>query len=106
MGHSAKITRGGNKKRVNQGRLEAKLRAQGAKSHTTTVKESVDAKRLLKLRAQAIAVELKAKAQTSGNAPSQQQQQQQPHPSSTGTSIVRMAPKPVGKPTPFSQPDH
>ncbi|KAG5511597.1 hypothetical protein GH5_06552 [Leishmania sp. Ghana 2012 LV757] len=91
MGHSAKITRGGNKKRVNQGRLEAKLRAQGAKSHTTTVKESVEAKRLLKQRAQAIAGELKAKAQANGHAPSHQQQ---PRLANMGTSIVRMAPKP------------
>ncbi|KAG5507242.1 hypothetical protein JIQ42_06648 [Leishmania sp. Namibia] len=103
MGHSAKITRGGNKKRVNQGRLEAKLRAQGAKSHTTTVKESVEAKRLLKQRAQAIAGELKAKAQANGHAPSHQQQEQQPRPANMGTSIVRMAPRPAAKPKPLTQ---
>ncbi|KAG5486259.1 hypothetical protein LSCM1_07382 [Leishmania martiniquensis] len=100
MGHSAKITRGGNKKRVNQGRLEAKLRAQGAKSHTTSVKEAVEAKRLLKQRAQAIAGELKAKAQANGSAPIQLQQ---PSPASTGTPIVRMAPKPTAKPRPCAQ---
>lgn len=33
MGKSAKLTRGGNKKRVNVGRQEAKLKAQGAKTH-------------------------------------------------------------------------
>ncbi|SYZ63083.1 hypothetical_protein (plasmid) [Leishmania braziliensis MHOM/BR/75/M2904] len=99
MGHSAKITRGGNKARVNQGRLEAKLRAQGAKPHTTTVKESVEAKRLLKHRAQAIAGELKAKAQASSSAPSQEQQLR---PTSTGTSVVRMAPKLSAKTKPFT----
>ncbi|KAG5485293.1 hypothetical protein CUR178_06656 [Leishmania enriettii] len=105
MGHSAKITRGGNKQRVNQGRLEAKLRAQGAKSHTTTVKESVEAKRLLKQRAQAIAGELKAKAkaQTNGHAPSHQQQEQQPRLANMGTPIVRMAPKPAATPKPPTQ---
>lgn len=62
MGHSAKITRGGNKKRVHQGRAEAKLRAQGAKTHSTSVKEAVDAKRQLKQKSQTIAGELKARA--------------------------------------------
>lgn len=91
MGTSAKITRGGNKKRVNQGRLEAKLRAQGAKSHTTSVKESVEAKKLLKQRAQAIAGELKAKAQAGGSAASASARP------TTATGIVRMAPKPAAK---------
>ncbi|AYU76294.1 hypothetical protein LDHU3_07.1500:CDS1 [Leishmania donovani] len=100
MGHSAKITRGGNKKRINQGRLEAKLRAQGAKPHTTAVKEAVEARRLLKQRAQAIAGELKAKAQTSGSASSRSQQLR---PEDSGPSIVRMAPKPIAKPKPPTQ---
>ncbi|KAK7196611.1 hypothetical protein NESM_000599800 [Novymonas esmeraldas] len=93
MGHSAKITRGGNKKRVNQGRVDAKMKAQGAKTHTTTVKEAVEAKRLLKQRAAAIAGELKAKAQTSGNV------------GASGAAIVRMAPKPVTKPKPSTKPE-
>lgn len=81
MGHSAKITRGGNKQRINQGRLDAKLKAQGAKAHTTTVKESVAAKRALKQKSHAIADELKAKAK---------------QPTSAGTqSIVRMAARPA-----------
>jgi hypothetical protein len=45
MGKSAKLTRGGNKKRVNVGRQEAKLKAQGAKTHVhdkTAKKESAD----------------------------------------------------------------
>lgn len=100
MGHSAKITRGGNKKRVNQGRLEVKLRAQGAKSHTTAVKEAVEARRFLKQRAQAIAGELKAKVQRSGSAPSRPEQL---CPTNSGPSIVRMAPKPIGKPKPPTQ---
>ncbi|CCW65372.1 unnamed protein product [Phytomonas sp. EM1] len=83
MGQSAKITRGGNKKRINQGRLQAKMKAQGAKMHTTLIKESVDAKLLLKRRAQMISDELKAKSSANS-----QQQQDQP------TSIVRMVPKP------------
>lgn len=96
MGSSAKITRGGNKKRVNQGRLDAKLRAQGAKSHATNVKESVEAKKLLKQRAQAIAGELKAKAQAGGvNANAR--------PSSSFAGIVHMAPKPAAKPKPSTQ---
>jgi hypothetical protein len=33
MGKSAKLTRGGNKKRQNIGRQQAKLKAQGAKNH-------------------------------------------------------------------------
>lgn len=100
MGSSAKITRGGNKKRVNQGRLEDKLRAQGAKSHTTSVKESVEAKRLLKQRAQAIAGELRAKAQASGAAGSAAPSTSRP---STTAGIVRMAPKPAAKPKPSTQ---
>lgn len=96
MGTSAKITRGGNKKRVNQGRLEAKMRAQGAKSHTTSVKESVEAKKLLKQRSQAIAGELKAKAQASGAAPAAR-------PASTSVGIVRMVPKPAAKPKASNQ---
>lgn len=36
MGKSAKLTRGGNKKRVNVGRQEAKLKAQGGKQHTAS----------------------------------------------------------------------
>lgn len=98
MGTSAKITRGGNKKRVNQGRLESKMRAQGAKSHTTTVKESVEAKKLLKQRSQAIAGELKAKAQADGAASSSARPL-------TTASVVRMAPKPVAKSKP-SGPAH
>lgn len=87
MGYSAKVTRGGNKKRVNQGRLESKMRAQGAKSHTTTAKESVDARRRLKQRSLAISDELKAKAAAStGPKPN--------HPGSSGAPIVRMAPRP------------
>lgn len=96
MGHSAKITRGGNKKRVNQGRLESKLKAQGAKSHTTTVKESVEAKRLLKQRAQAIAGELKAKVQTGSGGSGTTAPSAPPRP--VVGSIVRMAPKPAAKP--------
>ncbi|KPI84277.1 putative ATPase subunit 9 [Leptomonas seymouri] len=100
MGSSAKITRGGNKKRVNQGRLEAKLRAQGAKSHTTSVKESVEAKKLLKQRAQAIAGELKAKAQAGGSTGNASP----PHArSASSVGIVRMAPKPAAKPKPSTQ---
>ncbi|CCW72187.1 unnamed protein product [Phytomonas sp. Hart1] len=83
MGQSAKITRGGNKKRINQGRLQAKMKAQGGKMHTTSIKESVDAKRLLKLKAQSISDVLKAK--TSANLQGQQAQV---------TSIIRMLPKP------------
>ena len=53
MGKSAKLTRGGNKKRVNVGRQEAKLKAQGAKVHTgtkhATKAASDDAKRTSKL---------------------------------------------------------
>ncbi|KPA74231.1 putative ATPase subunit 9 [Leptomonas pyrrhocoris] len=100
MGSSAKITRGGNKKRVNQGRVEAKMRAQGAKSHTTSVKESVEAKKLLKQRAQAIADELKAKARAGGAAGNASPSQARP--SSSG-GIVRMAPKPAAKPKPSTQ---
>ena len=40
MGKSAKLTRGGDKSRVNVGRKEAQLRAQGAKNHTA-LKESI-----------------------------------------------------------------
>ncbi|KAF8289292.1 hypothetical protein TcBrA4_0001810 [Trypanosoma cruzi] len=63
MGRSAKITRGGDKTRVNEGRQEAKLRAQGAKSHATSVKEAVEARRVQKKRSQAIATELRSKTQ-------------------------------------------
>lgn len=62
MGSSAKVTRGGNKKRVNQQRQAAKLRAQGAKAHTTSVKESVEARRRQKQRSMAIASSVKANA--------------------------------------------
>lgn len=93
MGSSAKITRGGNKKRVNQGRQEAKLRAQGAKTHTTSIKESVEAKRRLKQRSQAISGELKSRLQSNASMGS----------SSNGSAaggpapIVRMAPRPAPK---------
>lgn len=43
MGKSAKLTRGGNKRRANIGRQEAKLKAQGGKTHVqdkTAKKES------------------------------------------------------------------
>ncbi|EPY17915.1 hypothetical protein STCU_10321 [Strigomonas culicis] len=80
MGHSAKITRGGNKKRVNQARQEAKQKAQGAKAHTTTVQETMAAKRALKQRSHAIAEQLKAKAGPVGSGP-----------------VVRMAAKPAKK---------
>ena len=43
MGKSAKLTRGGDKSRVNVGRKEAQLRAQGAKNHTA-LKESISGK--------------------------------------------------------------
>lgn len=90
MGHSAKVTRGGNKKRVNQGRLDAKLRAQGAKAHTTSVKESVEARRRLKQRAIAIADELKAKATATSSSKTGGG-----HVGAGGTPIVRMAPRPL-----------
>ncbi|KAH9599882.1 hypothetical protein LSM04_000883 [Trypanosoma melophagium] len=79
MGHSAKITRGGNKARVNQGRQEAKLRAQGAKTHATSAKEAMEAKRAQKKRSKAIATELRSRTQVQS------------------TPIVTMAPK-VKKP--------
>ncbi|KEG11595.1 hypothetical protein DQ04_02461100 [Trypanosoma grayi] len=63
MGHSAKITRGGDKTRVNEGRREAKMRAQGAKTHATSAKEALEARRAQKKKSQAIATELRAKAQ-------------------------------------------
>eukprot|EP00796_Vickermania_ingenoplastis_P010162 gene10162-7116_t len=79
MGKAAKITRGGNKKRVNPGRAEAKQKALGAKSHTTSAKEAADARNTLKKKAMAIAGELKSKAQ-------------QPY-QGASTSVVRMAPR-------------
>lgn len=82
MGHSAKITRGGNKKRVNQKRQEAKLKAQGAKEHTTSIKDLVDAKRALKERNKSLTAELKALNKNADNVMSQKQ-----------SHIVRMVPK-------------
>lgn len=78
MGKSAKLTRGGNKKRVNVGRQEAKLKAQGAKPHTSnkhaTKAVAEDAKRTSKFaKKQEISQKLKV---VKNNA------------------IVKMAPKP------------
>ncbi|RHW70743.1 hypothetical protein DPX39_080005600 [Trypanosoma brucei equiperdum] len=68
MGHSAKITRGGDKNRVNQGRREAKMRAKGAKHHTVSAKESIEVKRAHKKNTQAIAMELRAKSKAQSHA--------------------------------------
>lgn len=86
MGKAAKITRGGNKKRVNPGRAEAKQKALGAKSHTLSAKEAADFRTSLKKKSQAIAGELRQKA-------SKAYQQQ---------SVVRMAPRPSNKNAPQS----
>ncbi|KAH8613837.1 hypothetical protein ERJ75_000756700 [Trypanosoma vivax] len=68
MGHSAKITRGGDKSRTNQGRREAKMRAQGAKQHIVSAKETEDAKRVQRKKSQSIATELRAKSMTQAKA--------------------------------------
>lgn len=78
MGSSAKATRGGNKKRVNKHRQEAKLKAQGAMKHSMSVKDSVEAKKRLKERSQAISGQLRMQGQKQ--------------------TVVRMAPKPKPKP--------
>lgn len=65
MGKAAKITRGGNKKRVNPGRAEAKQKALGAKSHTATVKEAAEARKAVGKKSLAIAGALKAKGSAS-----------------------------------------
>lgn len=83
MGKAAKITRGGNKKRVNPGRAEAKQKALGAKTHATSAKEAAESRLNLKRKSQAIAGELKAKASL-----------QQPE-----SSVVRMAPRRPPPPT-------
>ncbi|CAD2222040.1 hypothetical protein ADEAN_000957900 [Angomonas deanei] len=81
MGHSAKITRGGNKKRINQARRDAKLKAQGVKTHSSSMVEVAATKKALKQRAQALSEQLKkSKSQNK-----------------TGTTVVRMAPKPAKK---------
>lgn len=78
MGKSAKLTRGGNKKRVNVGRQEAKLREQGGASHraATRAKTAV---------AKMNAVDAKSKA-TKESVTAYAKKQ--------GASNVRMAPKP------------
>lgn len=62
MGKAAKITRGGNKKRMNPGRAEMKQKALGAKSHGTSAKEAEGRKLALKKKSQRIAEELRLKA--------------------------------------------
>lgn len=91
MGKAAKITRGGNKNRMNPGRADLKQKALGAKSHAISAKEALGSKMALMKKSQRIAEELRSKAASS---PSEQSKQ----------TIVRMASrlKPLAVPSPLS----
>lgn len=80
MGKAAKITRGGNKSRVNPGRAETKQKALGRKAHVISAKEAADSRLALMKKSQRIAGELRSKAVLSAGTESKQ-------------SIVRMTPR-------------
>lgn len=85
MGKAAKITRGGNKKRVNPGRAEAKQKALGVKAHVISAQEALQSRLAHKKKSQAIAAELRNTASSSAGAV---------RIGAASSSIVRMAPRP------------
>jgi hypothetical protein len=105
MGQSAKLTRGGNKHRVNISRQKAKLAAAGVKDHAAYDQAAAAAAAAHKAAAEqsqdsktAAALRNQVKEQIAASLRSIQQQRTQGQTSAASTA-VKMAPRPPSKPS-------